>query len=105
MRLLAALFPLALLACIPETASTYVFRDGSEGWAMTCDSTEQCMRDAHDACGGPFTVLSSRGENYTRTTSRGSAYTNQWGLTTASGNAESHQAREVHMLVKCRKKP
>lgn len=105
MKRLAALLPITLLACIPETASSYEWRDGSEGWAMTCDSAEQCIRDARDACGGPYTVMSSRSEDYVRTTSHGSAYTNQWGFTSGSSSAESHRASRVHMLVKCRKKP
>lgn len=94
----------ALSACRPMTASSYEFRDGTDGYALTCDSAEECIRDAKDACGGKFTVMSSRGEDYVRTTSRGSAYTNQWGLTTASGSAETHAARRVHLLVKCKDK-
>ncbi|MFO0637804.1 MAG: hypothetical protein U0183_01230 [Polyangiaceae bacterium] len=88
---------LALVACAPESASPVEWPDGRGGYAVECERAADCVRDAREACGGPFVVVASHGRDELVTTHTEMA----WGTVT-SGSSRTRRVRIVTLTVRCR---
>lgn len=93
---------LTLAACTPDTARPTEFPDGRQGFALVCDSAEECVHDAHEACGGRYDIVHTEGADELVTTSSGSA-TRIGDVTLGSSETRTRKERFVRLLVKCRR--
>lgn len=92
---------LALVACAPENASPVEWPDGRSGYEVECERASDCMRDAREACGGPFEVVASHGRDELVTTHAGAAWS-VGGAAVASGSSRTRRVRAVTLSVRCR---
>lgn len=96
------------VACTPESATRIESPDGVERYELFCpEGASHCMHDARDACGGPFAVDYTHGDDYLETNSSGTAHATQIGnsaFATSSGHSVTRKRREVTLRVTCKKK-
>lgn len=97
----------APLGCVPESATRIESPDGVERYELFCPAgASQCMHDAREACGGPFAVDYTHGDDYLETNSTGNVQATRIGDTaigTSSGHSVTRKRREVTLRVTCKK--